>query len=186
MSLISCKTCHLPKEPADFQTQFIRGKLYRRGKCRECLTRDDQARRPRKGESLPAGCRRCRRCKKLLRASYHFYRSAAGYYYSDCIACHAKRYIVYGPTWRRTYPYFTDSLLSIISAVVPQLGSDLRSDVCQDLAVAVLSGEIEQSQISSQYRRFVRDAYAVENRFKFVSYDQPGIVRLRLVGEYRA
>jgi hypothetical protein len=62
-----------------------------------------------------------------------------------------------------------------VNAVLPSsLPDQVRSDVAQDMMLAVLAGEIRENDLAKSVRRYIKKHHqAYDNRFNTVSLDQP-------------
>jgi hypothetical protein len=69
------------------------------------------------------------------------------------------------------YPYLTDTtvgdgaeLLTIINALVPRLAESVRADVCQELALSVLIGEVKLEELSLHVRDYAKRQFMLSNK----------------------
>lgn len=68
-----------------------------------------------------------------------------------------------------------DDLLLLVNGLVPRwLPPQLRGDVCQEIIVAVLGGELKQTDIPAQMKRFISgQRKAQESDYMAISLDAP-------------
>lgn len=79
------------------------------------------------------------------------------------------------------YPYLLDTqvegadlLLAVNAAVPKSLPQDVRADVCQELILACLAGEVDARQIAAHAPHFIKQHYKrYPRRFGIVSLDAP-------------
>lgn len=80
------------------------------------------------------------------------------------------------------YPYVMaeslrgSDLLKLINDTVPKnLPEYVRADVCQDLALAVLTGEVSESQIPDEVKKYMKMNFQMTARFGCLSLDDPNM-----------
>ena len=68
-----------------------------------------------------------------------------------------------------------NDLLILVNGLVPRgLPEQLRGDVCQEIILAVLSGELKQVDIPAEMQRFIRgQRKAQESSYMAISLDAP-------------
>lgn len=68
-----------------------------------------------------------------------------------------------------------DKLVALVNGAVPRgLPEQIRADVCQDMILGVLTGDITEEGLERQVQKFLRRHYkAVETPFMAVSLNQP-------------
>lgn len=139
---------------------------------------------------------RCNKCLSLKPLTGFYFKKEQETYRHTCIACCRKRsrevWHMKGrfnrvriPRPRITplsevYPYMLSGgadgagLLASINNMVPRnLPDVLRADVCQALALAVISGEVEMENIAAHIKRFIKEQSGfMPNRWE-VSLDSP-------------
>lgn len=115
--------------------------------------------------------------RKTLRERWHTYYAGKGKEVKQLYYLNNREHLIRAAAgYKQTqtplktrYPYFTDELLTHINGLVPQFADDLRSDICQELALLVISGEIQEkdlpaylpSVIKSQ-RKFMPDKFQIQ------------------------
>src|ERR1051325_10287290 len=142
-----------------------------------------------------ARARLCGKCGTVKPISEFYKTSGRDGYRSFCVPCYRNRSI---EMWHSTgkfhrvrrgrrvtplsscYPYRIDNgaagadLITAINNLVPRsLPELLRADVCQALALAVLSGEIEADKISPHVQRFIKEQNKFLPRKHELSLDAP-------------
>lgn len=96
----------------------------------------------------------------------------------------ANRFIV--PTSHVCYPYLRTTntseasrdgaeLLSFVNNLIPRrIPDDIRADICQDMIVAILTGETTRSQLDKDHRSFISKIFAQYPwKYKWISFDAP-------------
>lgn len=84
---------------------------------------------------------------------------------------------------------YQNAIYAAAHAAVPRgLPSDIRDDVISEIVVAVLCGDILESEIAASAKRFVTAFYRQFDRFKTISLDAPipGTDGLRLIDTLEA
>lgn len=81
------------------------------------------------------------------------------------------------------YPYLAEEkqnadgadLLQFVNSLVPKGMPDyVRADICQDMIVAILSGQATREQISADHRAFIAKVFADSPwQYKWMSFDAP-------------
>lgn len=93
--------------------------------------------------------------RKVIRERWHIYYAGKGKQVKQNYYVNNRERLIqaaYGYKKQQTplksrYPYFTNELLEKINKIVPPFEDSLRTDICQELALLVISGELAENEI---------------------------------------